>query len=55
MLAGAFCGSLTTTPGLAAAINALKSDKPASSYGAVYPIALLVKVIVVIILHKLPM
>jgi len=55
VLAGAFCGALTSTPGLAASINALKSDKPASSYGAVYPFALLVKVIVVIILHKLPM
>jgi len=55
VLAGAFCGALTSTPGLAAAINALKSDKPASSYGAVYPFALLMKVIVVIVLHKLPM
>jgi len=55
LLSGAICGGMTSTPGLGAAVDALKSDKPASGYGAVYPFALLTKVILVIVLHKLPM
>jgi putative transport protein len=55
ILAGAICGGMTSTPGLGAAVDSLGSDKPASGYGAAYPFALLTKVILVIILHKLPM
>lgn len=54
MLAGAICGGMTSTPGLGAAIDALKSDDPAAGYGATYPFALLGMVIFTIVLHKLP-
>lgn len=46
---------MTSTPGLGAAVDALDSDDPAAGYGATYPFALLTKVILVIVLHKLPM
>jgi putative transport protein len=55
ILSGAVCGGMTSTPGLGAAVDTLGSDKPAGGYGAAYPFALLTKVILVIILHKLPM
>jgi putative transport protein len=55
LLSGAICGGMTSTPGMGAAVDALGSDKPAAGYGATYPFALLTKVILVIILHKLPM
>lgn len=55
LLSGAICGGMTSTPGMGAAVDALNSDKPAAGYGATYPFALLTKVILVIILHKLPM
>ncbi|MDR1603719.1 MAG: hypothetical protein LBS10_02865 [Gracilibacteraceae bacterium] len=55
LLSGAICGSMTATPGLGAAIDALKSEKPAAGYGAAYPFGLLTTVVVCIVLHKLPM
>jgi putative transport protein len=55
LLSGAMCGGMTSTPGLGAAVDALKSDAPGTSYGAAYPFALLTKIILVILLHKLPM
>jgi putative transport protein len=55
ILAGAICGGMTSTPGLGAATDTLGSGKPAGGYGAAYPFALLTKVILVIVLHKLPM
>jgi putative transport protein len=55
LLSGAICGGMTSTPGLGAAVDALESGKPAAGYGAAYPFALLTKVILVIVLHKLPM
>ncbi|MDR2295387.1 MAG: hypothetical protein LBD95_01185 [Clostridiales Family XIII bacterium] len=55
LLSGAICGGMTSTPGMGAAVDSLKSDKPATSYGATYPFALLTKIILVILLHKLPM
>ncbi|MDX5631699.1 hypothetical protein [Clostridioides difficile] len=55
LLSGAVCGGMTSTPGLGAAVDALDSDDPAAGYGATYPFALLTKVILVIVLHKLPM
>jgi putative transport protein len=55
LLSGAICGAMTSTPGLGAAVDAMKSEKPAAGYGATYPFGLLAKIIAVIILHKLPM
>ena len=55
VLAGAICGGMTSTPGLGAAIDAVKGDEPAAGYGAAYPFALLGMVIFSIILYKLPM
>ncbi|MDR1247646.1 MAG: hypothetical protein LBK57_11620 [Clostridiales Family XIII bacterium] len=55
LLSGAICGAMTATPGLGAAVDALKSEKPAAGYGATYPFGLLATVIACIVLHKLPM
>jgi putative transport protein len=55
LLSGAICGAMTATPGLGAAVDSLKSDKPAAGYGTAYPFGLLMTVICCIILHKLPM
>lgn len=54
ILSGAICGSMTSTPGLGAAIDATKSDKPAAGYGAAYPFAILCMVVFTAILHNLP-
>jgi putative transport protein len=54
LLSGAICGGMTSTPGLGAAIDALKSDDPAAGYGAAYPFALLGMILFTIILHKVP-
>lgn len=51
-LSGALCGAGTSTPGLGAAIDATGSAEVAASYGASYPIGLLLRVIFVIILHQ---
>jgi putative transport protein len=55
ILAGAICGSMTSTPGLGAAIEATKSDKPGAGYGAAYPFAILCMVLFSALLHHLPM
>ncbi len=39
VLAGALCGGMTSTPGLAVAIDSLKSEEVGIGYGAVYPVA----------------
>ncbi|WP_411682264.1 hypothetical protein [Clostridium thailandense] len=53
ILAGAICGGMTSTPGLGAAVDAVGSDDAASGYGAVYPFALLFKVLFITILYKM--
>ncbi|AGF57495.1 putative transport protein [Clostridium saccharoperbutylacetonicum] len=53
VLAGAICGGMTSTPGLGAATDAVGSDYPAIGYGATYPFALIYKVVLLMILHKL--
>lgn len=53
ILAGALCGGATSTPGLGAAIDATKTDEVAAGYGAVYPFALIFKILFVIILHTI--
>jgi putative transport protein len=53
ILAGTICGGMTSTPGLGAAIDAVGSDDAASGYGAVYPFALIFKVIFITILYKM--
>jgi putative transport protein len=40
-LVGGICGGMTSTPGLAAAIEAFDSDEVATAYGATYPFALI--------------
>lgn len=55
ILSGAICGSMTSTPGLGAALDATKSDKPGAGYGASYPFAILCMVIFTAILHHLPL
>lgn len=51
ILAGAMCGGATSTPGLAVAIDATKTNQVATGYGAAYPFGLIFKVIFVIMLH----
>ncbi len=41
VLSGAICGGMTSTPGLAAAIETCEADEVAASYGATYPVALI--------------
>lgn len=53
ILSGAICGGMTSTPGLGAAVDAVGNDYPAIGYGAVYPFALIYKVLFIMILHKL--
>ena len=55
MLAGALCGGMTSTPGLGAAISSLKSDDPATGYGATYPFALVGMILFTILLHQVPL
>lgn len=38
---GGICGSMTSTPGLGAITSAVDSSQPATSYAAVYPLALI--------------
>jgi len=40
-LAGGICGGMTSTPGLASAIDAFNSEKVVLGYGATYPFALI--------------
>lgn len=53
VLSGAICGGMTSTPGLGAAVDAVGSNDPAIGYGATYPFALIYKVLLLMILHKL--
>jgi putative transport protein len=55
LMSGAICGGMTSTPGLGAAIKALKSDNPAAGYGATYPFALFGMIVFTIVLDKLPL
>ena len=41
ILVGGICGGMTSTPGLAAASEAFKSDRVTAGYGATYPFALI--------------
>lgn len=54
LLSGAICGAMTSTPGLGAAIDATGCNEAAGGYGATYPIGLLCKVVLVLLLHNLP-
>lgn len=53
ILSGAICGSMTSTPGLGAAIDATGRNEAAGGYGATYPLGLLCKVVIVLILSRL--
>lgn len=50
-LAGGICGSMTSTPGLAAAIDAFESEEVMTGYGATYPFALLLKILLIKLLY----
>lgn len=52
-LAGGLCGSMTSTPGLAAAIDAFDSEEVVTGYGACYPFALLLKILLIKLLYVL--
>lgn len=51
-LLGSICGAMTSTPGLAASMEATDSDDVTVYYGAAYPFALLFKIIFTNILFK---
>ena len=55
ILSGAVCGAMTSTPGLGAAIEATGRNEAAGGYGATYPVGLLFKVLMVLLLSKLPL
>ncbi|NLY53553.1 MAG: hypothetical protein GX060_02835 [Firmicutes bacterium] len=55
LLSGAICGAMTSTPGLGAAIDTTGRNEAAGGYGATYPIGLLCKVLLVLLLNKLPL
>ncbi len=52
-LLGGICGAMTSTPGLAASMEAADSDDVAVYYGAAYPFALLFKIVFTNILFKI--
>ncbi|KAB3536077.1 YidE/YbjL duplication [Alkaliphilus pronyensis] len=52
-LIGGICGGMTSTPGLAASIEALDSDEVTAGYGATYPFALFFMILFTNILFKL--
>ena len=52
-LSGAICGGITNTPTLGAAIDSVEGNEPAIGYGAVYPFALIFKIIFAIIILRL--
>lgn len=49
-LSGAICGSMTSTPGLAAAVDSAECDDPSAGYAACYPFALCSKVVLIIVM-----
>jgi putative transport protein len=51
ILSGAICGSMTSTPGLGAALESTGSSLTAGAYGSTYPVGLLAKVLVVLLLY----
>ncbi len=53
ILAGGICGSMTSTPGLGAAIDSTGSEEVIIGYGASYPFALIGMVIFTILLNNL--
>lgn len=54
LLSGGICGGMTSTPGLGAAIDSTGSTEAAGGYGSTYPLGLLCKVVLVLMLYKLP-
>jgi len=52
-LVGGLCGGMTSTPGLASAIEAIESDEVTVFYGATYPFALLFMIFFTNIVSKL--
>ncbi len=52
-LIGGICGGMTSTPGLAASIETLRSDQVVVGYGATYPFALFFMILFTNILFKL--
>jgi putative transport protein len=52
LLSGSLCGSMTSTPGLGAAIEASCCDDVAIGYGSSYPFALLAMVLFTILLQR---
>ncbi len=44
-LVGGICGGMTSTPGLAAAIDEFGSEEVTAGYGAAYPFALLLMIV----------
>lgn len=53
LLSGALCGGMTSTPGLAAALDSTDNDETITGYGATYPFALIGMVIFTILLNKI--
>ena len=52
-LIGAICGGMTSTPGLAASVEAVNSEEVTVGYGATYPFALFFMILFTNILFKL--
>ncbi|ABW18182.1 aspartate-alanine antiporter-like transporter [Alkaliphilus oremlandii] len=50
---GGICGSMTSTPGLCAAMESLESDEVVAGYGAAYPFGLFLKILFINILFRL--
>jgi len=51
VLSGALCGGMTSTPGLAVAIDSVKAEEAGIGYGAAYPLALICMVAFTKLLH----
>jgi len=52
-LIGGICGGMTSTPGLAASVEAIESDEVTVGYGATYPFALFFMILFTNILFKI--
>jgi putative transport protein len=52
ILSGALCGSMTSTPGLGAAMESTGSTSTAGAYGSTYPLGLLTKVLIVLLMNR---
>ncbi len=53
LLSGAICGGMTSTPGLGAAIDSTGCNEVAGGYGSTYPIGLLCKVLLVLMMNRI--